>query len=165
MIDIPSCSLLDYIGRTELPTRTPCDWFIAGVASYLAVQSWMQDYEDGLPPQTEILDVAALPSEEAVRAAYFFTGKLVALDKQFGYIGSLAVVLAAAYRRMWPDEDVGTWAEGNWAGELGWYVAAETAGEGVSWTDDGLPEHGLPYTHCPDADDSHYVKEKAGAAG
>jgi len=61
------------------------------------------------------------------------------------------------------EEDPDTWLDGDWACELGWCLAAEASGSGAAWTDDGLPEHGLPLPPCPATDDSHYVEEKAGA--
>ena len=141
-----SPSLVRYVKRSGFTARTACDHFINGVASYLAVMSWMDWYERdqgaSVPGGAEILDFAAAPNTAAVNRAHFFAGALVAKDEEFGRVGSLAVVLAAAWSRMWPEADRDDWINGNWALELGWYIASEACGEGYSWGDDH-PPHGL----------------------
>lgn len=163
-MNMASPSLVRYIQRSDLPTRTACDWFIAGVASYLAANSWLSWYEERggkLRPSEEILDRAAPPSQEAVYAAYFFAGGLVVKDPDYGRVGSLAVVLAGAWRRMWPKEPDDDWIHGDWAAELGWMVAGEAAGEGVCW-DDAYPEHGLYPPSLADTDEDFFAKPESG---
>lgn len=152
-----SPSLVRYVERAGLTARTSCDHFIHGVASYLAVMCWLDWYENEqkktLPARSEILDLAAASNTAAINRAHFFAGALVAKDEEFGNVNSLAVVLAAAWRRMWPEADRDDWINGDWALELGWCIAAEAAGEGYGWEDDH-PPHGLrpPSLECCDDD-------------
>ncbi len=145
-----SPSLQRYVERAGLPTRNSCDRFIAGVAAYLAVESWLDWFENTagktLPPRCEILDEAEIPNEAAVHAALFFAGGVVAKDPYYGGVRSLAVTLAGAFRRMWPDADRDEWINGTWAMELGWYLAAAADGSGAGWEDDDdHPPHDLQY--------------------
>lgn len=143
-----SPSLRAYIARNNLPMRTSCDAFVSGVASYLAVTSWTDWLENdqgrSLPGGCEILDWAAAPNAEAVHHAHYFAGGVVALDPNFGRVFSLAVVLAGAWRRLWPDAPADDWLYGDWAAELGFCLAAEADGSGMSWMDDH-DDHGLAF--------------------
>lgn len=164
MIEASAC-LKDYVRRHKLPVRTSCDAFIAGVASYLATTGWA-DWLRERPKElrkhngVELLDVAPPPSQAALQHAYFFAGGVVAADAQYAHTGSLAVVLAGSWRRMWPAEAADDWIVGTWALELGWRVACEAAGEGVGWEDDaGHPPHGLRWAFGLECGDEYFEQE------
>ena len=134
-----------YAEVTDIDLCNSCDYFIAGVTAYMAAHSWMSAREasgNPIPGQCEILDIAALPNRECWDRAWFFAGGLVAKDPYYGRVFSLAVTLAGVFRRVWPDEPDDDWIGGDWAAELGWYMAAEADGSGAIWTDDNEP-HGL----------------------
>ena len=156
-----SPALVRYIRRAELPTRTSCDQFIAGVASYLAVMSWLDWQENGLKKTLqsgcEILELADIPNREAVWQAYFFAGAVTAKDPHYGSrVFSLAVVLAGAWKSMWPQADPDGWIAGTWAAELGWTLAAEADGSGTGWEDDDNPSHGLNYPDIEAVDAQYF---------
>ncbi len=138
--------LVDFVARSNWPTRTACDWLVAGIACHMSVSSWLEWREDEkkapLPSQSEAVSMAPDGTAEALQQAYFFTGQLVTLDTTYGHVNSIAVSLAAAWRRMYPEADPDEWIAGDWACELGWYLFAEAIGMGIAWDDDN-PEHGL----------------------
>lgn len=160
-MNVASPSLVRYLQRVDLPTGDACECFTSGVAAYLASESWMQDQEERKVrhrPGQELLDIAAAPSRCAMDYAHFFAGAVVATDPNFGGTFSLAVVLAGAYRRIWPEEDPDGWLYGDWAAELGWCLAAAADGSGVSW-EDNLPSHGMRYPYIESGDEKFFVAE------
>ncbi len=144
---------MGYIHRSGMEVETSCDMFVAGIASYMAATSWMEWVEEQNPrairPGCEILKVAAVPSDQAVKEAYFFAGGVVAMDPTFGRPLGLPVALAAVFRRVCPDEDPDQWINGTWAAELGWCLAAEADGSGMGWGDNGNPPHKLAHPPLP----------------
>jgi guanylate kinase len=159
-----SPSLRRYIARNELPMRTSCDAFISGVTSYLAVTSWLDWLENdqgrSLPGGCEVLDHAEAPSQEAVHHAFFFAGGVVAKDPTYSSACSLAVVLAAMWRRVWPDAPSDDWLYGDWAAELGFCLAAEADGSGMAW-EDNHDAHGLVYPGLEACSGDFFVKEES----
>lgn len=136
--------LTEFVNRSGWPTRDACDWLVAGIACHMSTDAWLdwreQEHKSPLPPRSEVFDLAPKGTEEALRHAYFFAGQLVERDVMG--TNSIAVALAAAWRRMYPEEDPDAWIGGDWAAELGYYVFAEAIGMGIAWDDD-RPEHGL----------------------
>jgi hypothetical protein len=160
-MNLASPSLVRYLIRADLPVSNSCECFTSGVTAYLASTSWLYDAETKKKkfiPQCELLDIAALPTQTAKDYAQRFVGALTVKDPHFGSVFSLAVVLAGAWRRMWPDRDPDDWLRGDWAAELGWYVAAEADGSGAGWSDDH-PEHELQHPSIEASDEDFFVNE------
>jgi guanylate kinase len=160
-----SPSLMRYIERHALSCDRSCEMFIAGVAAYLAVESWLhyEESERKFPPGAEILDHAPAPNERAMQYAHFFVGAVVAKDPYYGGTFSLAVTLAGVFRRVWPEEDRDLWLHGSWAAELGWCLASAADGAGVAWEDDH-EEHGLCYPSIEACCDDFFVNEAKGCS-
>jgi hypothetical protein len=139
-----SDNLTEFVENSGWPTRTSCDWLVAGIACHMSVNAWLEWREEEkkvpLPAQSVIVPMAPKGTEAALREACFFAGQLVERDTM--RTNSIAVVLAAAWRRMYPQDDPDDWIRGDWACELGWYLFAEAIGMGIAWDDDN-PEHGL----------------------
>lgn len=164
MVNTASPALINYLLRHNLVVDDSVERFAVGVAAYAASTSWMDWIEENnrsIPGGCEILEYAPAPSRRAMYHAHFFTGLLVARDLEYGHVASLAVVLAAAFRRMWPEVDPNKWLYGDWAYELGWYVASEASGAGVSWEDDH-PPHELRVPSCDMLHEEFFAKDGKG---
>ena len=153
-MNLASPALVRYLIRADLPVSNSCEFFTSGVTAYLAFTSWLYGVEmkkTKFMPQCDILDISALPTQAAKDYAQRFVGALTVKDPHFGSVFSLAVVLAGAWRRMWPELPDDGWRRGDWPALLGWYVASEADGSGAAWSDTH-PEHALRH---PNIDASH----------